>query len=718
MTEGGFKRASLALIAATFASTEALAQEEVGGAPPAPVTAAESADNGRAELRTPLDPVVVKGGRVEKSDPAAQVLSGEALVHKRKGGLGETLSGTPGIHMDNFGGGASRPVIRGQTLPRIEILSDGSPIFDASSVSPDHAITTEPLLLDSIEVLRGPAALIYGGNAVNGAVNLIDSKVPKALPGHGLEGDAEVRFGSGDNERTAVARVTTAWGPFAFHVEGADKNADDYRVPGGFGTRRLKDSFADSSTYALGTSWISSRGYIGAAFSSQSAYYGLPGHSHANGVCHNHGTSLHCQAHGSFEDPFAGYDDSHSASIRLRSERVDVRADYEDLVPGISHLRLRFSDTNYRHDEHDGDIVPAWYMNKAQDTRIELTHVPLAGFVGTFGVQYTEGRFDGLNNSTAHLGSTALSDVAYHTKAWFITERHPFGPFELALGVRSERRRAEMEGWDNFFPGYDETPLSASVEGTWNVDGDHVLRASFTRSQRAPGARELFAGGNNLATNSFEVGLANRLHLFGLEPGNHVLETAKSLDLTLTKHRGPTTYRVSAFQQTVDDYVYADLLDIDEGRNHRFLLYRTADVRFMGVEGDIRHQVAPASRVGVFGDYVRAKLIDRPGNLPRIPPARLGARYDWTSGPWAAEAEFYRTFSQEKVGAHESPTPGYSMLNATVSFQLDHGHVHPLEVYARGTNLTDQLAYEHSSFVKDQSPLRGRSLLLGVRQRF
>jgi iron complex outermembrane receptor protein len=704
MTEGGFKRASLALLAAMLGSTEALAQEEVSNTSPAPATAADPEDKHRVELGKPLDPVVVRGGGVPKSSPSAQVLFGEELVHKRQGGLGETLSGMPGIHMDNFGGGASRPVIRGQTLPRIEILSDGAPIFDASSVSPDHAITTEPLLLDSIEVLRGPAALVYGGNAVNGAVNLIDSKIPKALPSNGLAGDAEVRFGTGDNERTAVARLTTSWGPFAFHVEGADKNADDYRVPSGFGTSKLKDSFADSSTHALGASWISAKGYIGAAFSSQSAYYGLPGHSHANGVCHNHGTSLHCQAHGSFGDPFAGYDDSHSAYIRLKSERADVRADYDDILPGISHFRLRFSDTNYRHDEHDGDIVPAWYTNKAQDTRIELTHIPVAGFVGTFGFQYTEGRFDGLNISTAHLGSTSLSDVAYHTKAWFITERRQFGPFELALGARSERRRAEMEGWSGFFPAYDETPFSASVEATWNVDSDHSLRASFTRSQRAPSVRELYAGGNNLATNSFEVGLANKAHLYGLEPRNHVLETAKSFDLTLTKHRGPTRYQVSTFQQTVDDYVYADLLDIDEERNHRFLLYSTANVRFTGVEGEISHQVTPTSRAAVFGDYVRAKLLDRPGNLPRIPPARLGTRYDWNSGPWTAGAEFYRTLAQNKVGAYESPTPGYNMLNATVSFQFDHGHLHPLEVYLRGTNLTDQLAYEHSSFVKEQSP--------------
>lgn len=705
MNDGVIRRAATA---ATLAAAVAAVPARAQTAPAAPASAAGQ----------PLPPIVIRGGgEAATPEPGTQVLSGDELARRRQGGLGETLSGMPGIHMDNFGGGASRPVIRGQTLPRIEVLSDGSPIVDASAVSPDHAIVTEPLLLDRIEVLRGPAALIHGGNAVNGAVDLIDGKVPKVLPAGGLAGDAEVRMGSGDQERTAVGRITTAVGPFAFHAEGARKRADDYRVPAGFGSTRLKDSFADSSTQAAGASWITSRGHVGAAFSSQSARYGLPGHSHANGVCHNHGGSLHCEAHGSFQDPFAGLDDAHSAYITLRSERIDVRADYDDLIPGFSHVRLRFADTDYRHDEHDGSIVAAWYTNRAQDTRIQLTHRPVAGFVGTVGLQHTEGRLGGLNNSTAHLGTAPLSEVAYQTQALFLTEQRRFGAFELAAGARAEHRQARMPDGERFFPAYDERPFSASVEGRWDLDTDHALRLSFARSQRAPGARELYAGGNNLATNSFEVGLANRMHL-AVEPRNRLLETAKSINLSFARRQGPTRFDVSAFHQTVRDYVYAELLDIDESRGHRLLRYTAADVRFMGVEGEFSQRVTPASRLGLFGDYVRAKLTDRPGNLPRIPPGRLGARYDWGDGAWSAHAEYYRTFAQNEVGAHETPTPGYGMLNAAATFRFDGGGWPGLELQVRGTNLTDELAYEHSSFVKFQSPLRGRSLLVSVRQAF
>lgn len=162
-------------------------------------------------------------------------LSGQELVRRRMGTLGETLAGLPGVHLDNFGAGAARPVIRGQTLPRIEVLSDGANLFDVSSISPDHGIATDPLLLDAIEVQRGPAAVRYGGNATGGAINLIDSKVPKLIPEGGVSGATEVRYGTGDKENTVVGRVTAGSGNFAVHAEGARRNAGDYDVPSAFG---------------------------------------------------------------------------------------------------------------------------------------------------------------------------------------------------------------------------------------------------------------------------------------------------------------------------------------------------------------------------------------------------------------------------------------------------------------------------------------------------
>ena len=648
-----------------------------------------------------------------------QALMGDELTLRRQGTLGETLTGLPGVHLDNFGGGAGRPVIRGQTMPRIEILSDGAAVFDAASVSPDHAITTEPLLLDSIEIIRGPAAIVYGGNAVSGAVNLIDSKVPKAIPRNGVSGSAELRYGSGDREKTTVGRVTAGAGQFAVHAEGSRRRADDYAIHGG----RLRDSFSDNESYAAGVSWITAKGYLGAALSRQNADYGLPGHSHANGVCHNHQESLHCAAHGSYEDPFGGYDDSHTARIRLRSERADVRADYDDLLPGLAHARMRLSWTDYRHDEIDGVITPSRYSNDAREARLELTHVPVFGVQGTFGVQYLDSVFGGLNMTTLHQGleNALYLDFRSTTKSTFLTERRRFGAIDIEAGVRKEWREAgtadrEMN-W--FVPDAPSSPVSTSLGAAWQPAPGYGLSLNLSRSQRAPGLRELYAQGNNLATNSFELGLSGRSwYIFDEADRPDVIETTRALDLGLKKTSGATTFEIGVYRRDVSDYVYARLLDRDPARGHAFLMYDTADVRFSGIDGQLTRRLNPNATLTVFGDRVRATTKRGGEQIPRLPPARLGALYAWQAGALKAEAEYVHTFRQNRIAAYETETADYGMLNASLLYRLDAGFMRGLELYLRGANLGDRLAYSHTSFVKAQSPLRGRNVVLGLRQAF
>lgn len=708
---------------------------------------------------------IVVTGRSLKTEESAlpvQVLAGDALVHRRQGGLGETLAGLPGIHLDNFGGGASRPVIRGQTLPRIEVLTDGANLFDVSSVSPDHAITTDPLLLDAIEIQRGASAIRYGGNATNGAINLIDGKVPKEVPLGGLTGATEVRYGTGDEEKTVVGRMTAGIGQFAVHAEGARRAAEDYQVPDAYGSDRLRDSFAESTSYAVGASWITSRGYIGAAYSRMESEYGLPGHSHRNAVCHTHGLDLHCAAHGGFDDPFGGPDD-HTAAIKLRSDRADVRADYTDLLPGFSHARLRLSYTDYAHDEIDGDLLFTRFTNEVWDGRLELTHKPILGFTGTAGVQYTDGRFGGINVNDLHkpfpegaYGFDGNPDFLTENVGIFLTERRSFGAVDVEAAVRKDWRRIDVTvptwrstlspevealfvewygpDWKNILESEDverfrsrnptvrHNPFSASLGATWNVGQGYALALSLGHTERAPSVRELYARGNNLATNSYELGLAVGNPILG-ESGlsaEDVLETTDAVNLTFRKTGGPLEFEVGLFYQDVDDYVFARLqeTETETGIPHNFLIYTAADARFAGIDGQVSYAFSPSSRITVFGDYVDADLKSENDNLPRIPPGRLGARYDLTAGPVSGDVEYYHTFAQDKVASYETHTPGYDMLNATLGYRFDLGQAKAVELYVRGTNLLNELAFAHTSFVKDQSPLRGRSLAVGMRHSF
>lgn len=648
------------------------------------------------------DIVVTAFGLEQKADETATpvvTMTGGDLVHRRQATLGDTLAGQPGINFDNFGGGASRPVIRGQTAPRVQSLSDSANIQDASSISPDHAVTTEPLLLRGIEVLRGPAALLYGGGAIGGAINLLDDKVPTALPDGGIAGVAEGRLGTADDERSLVGGLTAGVGPFAFHVEGVHRRLNDYRVPNAFGERHVDGSYNDTSTFSAGGSWIGPDGYLGVAYTRQRSEYGLPGHSHEYESCHPHGSSLHCGGHGHDDEDEHDHDHEHEHEevpfVKLRSERFDIRSEYRDPLPGFEKVRFRMSFTDYEHDEIEEDEVATTFRNKASDIRFELTHKPVAGLRGVFGVQHSESDFSALGEE-AFLPKSDTSNTAL-----FLMETLQAGPVRFELAARHEWQTIET----TLNRKVSHRPFSISGAAVWDIGSDYSLALSLARSQRAPNVQELYARGIHMATNTYELGTDT----LGKE-------TAKSIDLTFRKTAGATTFTIGAYHQDFDDYIFADTLDQFE--DFRLIRYTAADAKFTGIDGEIRHQITPDFGVALFGDYVRATLKHGLGNLPRIPAGRLGVRADGKWGPVSADVEYYRVFQQDRIATFETRTPGYDMLNATLAYRIELSPKADAELFVRATNLTNDLAFNHASFIKNASPLRGRNFTFGLRTAF
>ena len=654
--------------------------------------AGSSADRDIVVTASPLEQTV------DETATPVITLTGDDLVHRRQATLGDTLAGQPGINFDNFGGGASRPVIRGQTAPRVQALSDGSNIQDASAISPDHAVTTEPLLLRGIEVVRGPATLLYGGGAIGGAINLLDDKVPTAIPEGGITGVAEGRFGTADDERSLIGGLTAGVGPFAFRVEGVHRSSNDYRVPGKFGERHVDGSYNDTSTFSVGGSWVGADGYIGLAYTRQRSEYGLPGHSHEYESCHPHGISLHCGGHGHDDDDH-DHDHDHGHEevpfVKLRSERFDIRSEYRDPLPGFEKARFRMSFTDYKHDEIEGDEVSTTFKNKAHDLRFELTHKPLAGLHGVFGVQHSNSKFSAFGEEAF------LPENRTRNTALFLMETLQTGPVRFELSARHEWQTVET----TLNRKVSHRPFSISGAAIWDIGSDYSLALSLTRSQRAPNAQELYANGVHMATNTYELGTAT----LGKE-------TAKSIDLTFRKKAGATTFTIGAYHQDFDNYIFANTLDRFE--DFRLIRYTAADAKFTGIDGEIRHQFTPDFGVSAFGDYVRAKLKGGLGNLPRIPAGRLGARADGKWGPLSADLEYYHVFEQGKVASVETRTPGYDMLNATLAYKLELGPKAHAELFVRASNLTNELAYNHASFIKEASPLRGRNFVFGLRTGF
>jgi len=635
-------------------------------------------------------------------------LGGGELVRARESTLGETLATLPGITSSHFGAGASRPVIRGMDGPRVKILSDGAEIQDASTISPDHAVAFEPVLAERIEVLRGPSALAYGGGAIGGVVNIIDRKIPTAMPANGLEGSAEVRANSAAREKTGAFEFTTGSGNLALHLEGVKRDADDYRVGKDWAEgRRVSGSYKETETGTVGLSWIGKNGYLGAAFTKERTEYGIPGHSHLFHECHPHGDHLHCGGHEEEEghdeheeeghDHEGEHDHDHEEVpvVKLDSERWDIRGEYRAPVAGIERVRLRASFTDYVHDELEDNVVSTSFRNKGHDARLEFVHAPLAGWRGVFGMQTTRRDFEAVGEE-AYVPPTLT-----RKHAAFITEEYKLADWRFEAGLRHEWQDIKVDA-----PGQRDTDArgtSASVGAVWKLAPQYSLRASLARSHRLPTAEELYADGAHLATSTYEIGNQNLSK-----------ETSNNVDLTLRKFAGDTTFSLSAFHNKVDNYIYARTLDNHEG--FQLVEYAQRDATFTGLEGELRHKLSASLSATLFGDYVRARFDEGEGsrNLPRIPAHRVGVKLDGEWKQWHGMVELYRVGKQDKLAEFETETGGYNMLNIGTHYATRIGGV-PTQFYARLNNLTDELAFSHTSFIKNAAPLTGRNLTAGVR---
>ncbi len=637
----------------------------------------------------------------------ATALSGDELVRLRESTLGETLNRQPGIASSHFGAGASRPVIRGMDGPRVKILADGAEVQDASTISPDHAVGFEPMLAERVEVLRGPSALAYGGGAVGGVVNIIDRKIPTSVPVNPVEGAVEVRGNSAARERATAFEMTGGSGNFAIHAEGVKREADAYKVGSGWAEgNRVNGSFKDTETGSVGLSWIGERGYIGAAYTKERTEYGIPGHSHEFESCHPHGSHLHCGGHeeeeGHDHEGEEEHDHDHEhgdiPTVKLDSDRWDIRGEYREPMAGFTRVRMRASFTDYRHDELEGTEVATSFRNKAHDARLELEHRPVAGWRGVIGGQTTRRDFSALGEE-AYVPPTLTKKHAV-----FVTEEYRLANWRFEAAARHEWQDIDVD--QSGSNDHSARGTSLALGAVWKFAPQYSLGTSVSRSHRLPTAEELYANGVHLATSTYEIGNANLQK-----------ETSNNLDVTLRKFAGPTTFSLSAFRNRVNDYIYANTLDNHEG--FQLIEYAQRDATFTGLEGEVRHKFTPAVEASLFGDYVRAKFRDGAGNrnLPRIPAQRVGVKLDGEWQGWHGMVEAVRVMKQDDSADFEGETAGYKLLNLGTHYSTRILGL-PAMFYARLNNATNELAFSHTSFIKNAAPLPGRNLTAGVRFSF
>jgi iron complex outermembrane receptor protein len=673
--------------------------------PPAPTAAPEPAPVTLAPFVTTASPLARSQAELTS---ATSVLDGQALALRQQPTLGETLAGLPGISSSYFGPGASRPVIRGLDTNRVRILQNSLDTLDASSTSPDHAVSVEPFLVKRIEVVRGPAALLYGSSAVGGVVNVIDHRIETELPANPVAGTLESRYDTNTSGYTSGGAVDIALAPdrvnksgFVAHLDGFRRQAGDVRVPGRAASGdvstegRIPNTAMESQGGSGGLSYVSPEFNAGLNYNGFDTTYGVP--------------------------------NERGVDVELTQRRWDFAADLNREFGIFTGARTKFGTADYQHVEMEDGAVGTTFTNTGYNGRVELLHAPLAGFTGAFGTEVGRSDFSAVGDE-AYLPTNQTQNYAL-----FIFEEAKTGAFTWQTGARYETRAVEADAFESILAtnGVDATRTSAARtddRDTLSLSGGviqtltptYALAFNLTHTTRAPNSQELYADGPHLATAAYEVGDASLAD-----------ERALGAELSLRKTKGFMTGALTAFATQFNDYIYLNKTgtsvdfkntpgdttdDLDE---HRFI---QRDARFYGVELETAFHLIAETRhtldLRLNADHTRAQETDGP-DLPRIAPVKGLIALDWTRGPWSAGTDVQLAASQSHRAPGETPTDGYALLGVSLGYRVETRFA-TYDFFVRGSNLTDESARNASSFanIKDIAPLPGRAVTFGVRASF
>ena len=653
----------------------------------------------------------------------------QKTLAERSTTIGDAMADELGVYSNQYGSGSSRPVIRGQDGPRVKVLQHASETADVSTLSPDHAITVDPILAKQVEIIRGPSTLLYGAGTVGGLVNVTDQKIPTQMPNNGLEGQVGLRYNTGSDEKLASAGVTAALSDqFALRIEGSKRKANDYITPnywvehhhtevhvepdGSTHTheheelvkeRRVDNTFAEGQTVNIGGSWIHDRGFVGLSYSNRQDKYGLPGHSHEYHDCHPHGNKLHCGSHDPAPqpDPHDEHEHAHGGPwIDLESHRYDLRTELDQPFAGFEKLRAHASFTDYEHDELEENKVISNFKSKGYDARLELVHQPIAGWEGVFGTQYSQQKIDLTGQKEKHGDhfheSVPMPDTKTQKYSLFGLEHKQFGDVHVELGARVEHQKIDVDAKQK---DYSDTGVSASAAANWQFAPNYKLSFTGSHQQRLPLAQELYANGIHFATNTYERGNAN------LD-----VEKSNNLELGLHYEADKLDYSLHVYHNWFDNYIYGATTDHTE--TLRLIDYQQDKAKFYGTEAKLGYQISPDYKLSVFGDYVRGEIDNQ--NAPRVPAGRLGTKVDANfADGWSGMAEYYRVFKQDKVAYLEQETAGYNMVNVGVAYAGNYANKQDYRVYFKANNLLDDEVYSHASFLSN-IPQVGRNFTVGV----
>lgn len=637
---------------------------------------------------TPIEKIVVTGSPLSKSRDRFATLVGTADRDEltREGGLNiaDALTNIPGVNSTSFAAGAGRPVIRGLDASRVRVLENGLGSFDVSDLSPDHGVPIDPLALQRVEVVRGPATLRYGSQAIGGVVNALNDRIPTRLGSRSFSGDVHFATGSVDSSSEIAALANGNFGNFAWHLDGVKQDRGDYDIPIAPGV--MTNTAADGLGYSAGGSFIGSNGYIGGAYVRFESEYGIPA-----------------------EDAF----------IDMQQDKGLFAAEWRDPVPGFTAFRLNAGISDYAHDEVvEGVGVASTFLDDQYEIRSEL----VAGAFGPFsaaaiGLQVQNREFSGLGEAEDFLRPSVTGSLGV-----FGFAEAPLGErITLEFGARYETTDVEGTPISDVFTRREFKPVSASAGAVFRAMDELTFGVSLFYAERSPNQVELYARGPHEATGTFEIGdpALNLEKALNIEANARLTLPWVTAELTVFR----TSFEGFVFGQlTGNSYDEAGVFVPDLSADFAELLYLQRDATFVGGEFQAAIELAQFGdgelTLDLMADAVEAEF-GGGGDLPRIPPVRIGGGLRYEGEIIDVYARLLHAFDQNDIAANETPTDGYTKLDAGVTWhaaKTDDGSEVNLSLIGR--NLTDEEIRNHVAFNKDEVVMPGRDVRVVLSLRY
>lgn len=650
------------------------------------------------------------------------ILTGEALQKAVRATLGETLAAQPGISSASFGPAVGQAVIRGQQGRRVMNLTNSIPNGDASGNSADHAQTVEPLLATSIEVLRGPSTLLYGGGAIGGVVNVIDRRITGTLPDK-PEFAVETRHDSAADLQSTVASLDFATGNFVWHLDGVQREWNDMEIPGlaidpayieaeeaeheeeEHHDEEYKEEIDNTDGYIANTggettnvtgglSWVFDSGHLGFAYSQLDNQYGLPPGAHDHG--HEEEQAIPAEEHG-----------EELVSIDMERKRYDIDAQWRNLAPWIDNVTYKASHIDYQHAELENlTVVGTRFDNESWQQRLQLTHVETNGWHGAIGLQQSTEEFGAVGEESF----IPITDI--DSSGLFVVEDYHAGSLTYEFGARLNRD--EYDPKTTIAPGRSYTTNSLSGSALWQATDPLTVGLSVAHSERAPSIEELYSNFGltdledcviHFATGACEIGST------GFDE-----ERSLNTDLTFAWNYSAFDATVTLYNNDFSDYI-AQVATGEMAGGMPVRAYQQQDASFRGVEVDLNWKLNERVGMRAFGDLISGKL-EAAGAAPRMPPRRFGLEVNVAQDGWNVYASLMHSDIQDRPGQFELPTDEWTRLDLGADYTVDLGSNGELLLFARGRNLGNETIRLATSYLRSFAPETGRSLETGVRYKF